>query len=197
MNLAQRIQSLRKQKGLSQENLAHELGVSRQAVSKWESEQAYPDLDKIILISDYFHVSSDYLLKGTLAENTEPETHKEIPPILEYIATFLFITGFVTTCLLWYHYQTSLCFLPVLFADGAGILLHLIHLSTCESSDKKERNRKFWAINIWPVGFIPSMLAADYAWYLPYPLSYILCPLPVLILFIFFIFLFRKDSSSQ
>ena len=114
MNLAQRIQSLRKQKGLSQENLAHELGVSRQAVSKWESEQAYPDLDKIILISDYFHVSTDYLLKGTLAENTEPETHKEIPPILDYIATFLFITGFVTTCLLWYHYQTSLCFLPVL-----------------------------------------------------------------------------------
>ena len=79
MNLAQRIQTLRKQKGLSQENLAHELGVSRQAVSKWESEQAYPDLDKIILLSDYFKVSTDYLLKGS---DTSYQAPTQTPPVL-------------------------------------------------------------------------------------------------------------------
>ena len=50
MNLADRIQSLRKAKGISQEQLADAIGVSRQAVSKWESEQAVPDLVKLILL---------------------------------------------------------------------------------------------------------------------------------------------------
>ncbi|RKV72224.1 MAG: XRE family transcriptional regulator, partial [Streptococcus sp.] len=54
MNLSDRIQYLRKARGISQEGLADQLGVSRQAVSKWESEQSMPDLDKIISMSDYF-----------------------------------------------------------------------------------------------------------------------------------------------
>ena len=48
MNIADRIQDLRKQKGYSQEELADKVGVSRQAVSKWESAQSMPDLEKII-----------------------------------------------------------------------------------------------------------------------------------------------------
>lgn len=64
MNVADRIQSLRKSKGISQEQLADDLGVSRQAVSKWESEQSTPDMDKIVLMSDYFEVTTDYILKG-------------------------------------------------------------------------------------------------------------------------------------
>ena len=50
MNIADRIQYLRKTKGLSQEKLADKVGVSRQAVSKWESEQSTPDIEKIIII---------------------------------------------------------------------------------------------------------------------------------------------------
>lgn len=64
MNIADRIQYLRKQKGLSQEELADKVGVSRQAVSKWESEQSTPDLEKIIIMSDLFEVTTDYILKG-------------------------------------------------------------------------------------------------------------------------------------
>ena len=64
MNMADRIQSLRKSKGISQEELADKIGVSRQAVSKWESEQSLPDMEKVILLSDYFEVTTDYLLKG-------------------------------------------------------------------------------------------------------------------------------------
>ena len=50
MNLADRIQYLRKQKGYSQEDLADKVGVSRQAVSKWESEQSIPDIEKIVAL---------------------------------------------------------------------------------------------------------------------------------------------------
>ena len=64
MNISDRIQYLRKQKGYSQEELADKIGVSRQAVSKWESEQSTPDLEKIITMSELFEVTTDYILKG-------------------------------------------------------------------------------------------------------------------------------------
>ena len=64
MNIADRIQNLRKLRGISQEQLADQLGVSRQTISKWESEQSAPDMEKIILLSDYFEVTTDYLLNG-------------------------------------------------------------------------------------------------------------------------------------
>lgn len=64
MNIADRIQKLRKREGISQEELADHIGVSRQAVSKWESDQSLPEIDKICLLSDYFGVTTDYLLKG-------------------------------------------------------------------------------------------------------------------------------------
>lgn len=63
MKLAEKIQDLRKKSGLSQEQLADKLGISRQAISKWESEQSTPDIDKIVLLSEFFQVSTDYLLK--------------------------------------------------------------------------------------------------------------------------------------
>ncbi|HCI26519.1 MAG TPA: XRE family transcriptional regulator, partial [Roseburia sp.] len=57
---------------MSQEELADKVGVSRQAVSKWESEQSTPDLEKIIIMSDYFNVTTDYILKGIeIVENKE------------------------------------------------------------------------------------------------------------------------------
>lgn len=72
MNVPERIQELRKQKGISQEELANELGVSRQAVSKWESGQSFPELDNIVALSDYFGVSADHILKGTEPAVQEP-----------------------------------------------------------------------------------------------------------------------------
>ncbi len=56
LDLAGRLQQLRKQQGLSQEELAGQLGVSRQAVSKWESAQAQPELEKLLALSDFFQV---------------------------------------------------------------------------------------------------------------------------------------------
>lgn len=81
MNIADRIQSLRKTKGVSQEQLADALGVSRQAVSKWESEQTTPDLEKIILMSEYFEVTTDYILKGI--ETVEEMEHKTVGDVID------------------------------------------------------------------------------------------------------------------
>lgn len=63
MAVSDKILNLRKENGLSQEAFAEKLGVSRQSVSKWESGAAMPDIDKIVLISELFGVTTDYLLK--------------------------------------------------------------------------------------------------------------------------------------
>ena len=81
MTIADRIQSLRKAKGMSQEELADAVGVSRQAVSKWESEQTTPDLDKIVVMSDVFEVTTDYLLKGI--EPVKNDDHKTMADVLD------------------------------------------------------------------------------------------------------------------
>jgi len=62
MSFQEQLQTLRKLKGLSQEKLAEVLGVSRQAVAKWEASQSYPDIARLIALSDYFKVSIDKLV---------------------------------------------------------------------------------------------------------------------------------------
>ncbi len=73
MNLANKIIDLRKKKGWSQEELANQLGVSRQSVSKWESEQSLPELDKIVALSQLFGVSIDYLIKDSFDDIYQKE----------------------------------------------------------------------------------------------------------------------------
>lgn len=68
MILADKIIQLRKKSGWSQEELAAQMGVSRQSVSKWESGQSIPDLDKILKLSALFNVSTDFLLKDELSD---------------------------------------------------------------------------------------------------------------------------------
>lgn len=66
MILADKILELRKQNGWSQEELADKLGVSRQAVSKWEGAQSIPDMERIIALSRLFGVSTDLLVKDEI-----------------------------------------------------------------------------------------------------------------------------------
>lgn len=73
MKFEEKLQKLRKEKGLSQESLGELLGVSRQAISKWESGGSYPELEKLIVISDMFGVTIDSLVKeGELEQEAMP-----------------------------------------------------------------------------------------------------------------------------
>ena len=76
MKFSEKLKQLRKDKGMSQEDLAFELNVSRQAVSKWESDNAYPETDKLIQIGKLFSVSIDYLLN----EETDHNNNEEMFP---------------------------------------------------------------------------------------------------------------------
>lgn len=81
MALADNIIKLRKQAGWSQEALAAHIGVSRQSVSKWESGQSTPDIEKIVLLADVFAVTTDALLKGRPdidMKGSETSAHKVV-----------------------------------------------------------------------------------------------------------------------
>ena len=79
MILAEKIMKLRKQNGWSQEDLAARLNVSRQSVSKWESMASIPDLEKIVKMSQIFGVSTDYLLKDEIEEDTSFNIDEVMP----------------------------------------------------------------------------------------------------------------------
>lgn len=75
MIFADKLIQLRKKAGWSQEELADQMNVTRQSVSKWEGAQAVPDLEKMIRLSELFGVSTDYLLKDEIEE----AEHIELP----------------------------------------------------------------------------------------------------------------------
>ena len=79
MILAEKITALRKKNGWSQEELAMQLNVSRQSVSKWESAASIPDLDRILQLSRLFGVTTDYLLKDDAEELAAPDVYTEEP----------------------------------------------------------------------------------------------------------------------
>ncbi len=87
MLLADKIVTLRKRAGWSQEELAAQLGVSRQSVSKWEGAQSVPDMQKVVQMSRLFGVTTDYLLKEELGE-PEPAPAESAAPKLA-LATLL------------------------------------------------------------------------------------------------------------
>lgn len=73
MTFGEKLIKLRKEKGFSQEVLAEKLSTTRQAISKWENDQGFPETEKLIMIGDIFGVSIDYLLKATVEQNREKE----------------------------------------------------------------------------------------------------------------------------
>ena len=83
MTFGEKLLDLRRKNGMSQDTLADQLGVSRQAVSKWERDEAVPETDKIVRIARLFHVSTDYLLlDGPEAEAPAPEP-RSAPSVLD------------------------------------------------------------------------------------------------------------------
>lgn len=172
MNIADRIQGLRKAKGISQEELADHVGVSRQAVSKWESEQSIPDIDKIILLSEYFEVTTDYILRGI--ENKKQETERRVDAnIFVIIATVLHFIGLTVACAVWYEEQAAMAIVIGLIFLALGCMVFAVGLLGSAQDTREKARRNFWVINIWllsfmPLSFVYNMLIARLT--APYPL---------------------------
>ena len=153
MNIADRIQNLRKVKGISQEELADKVGVSRQAVSKWESEQSIPDLDKVIIMSEYFSVTTDYILKGI--ETREQLDKRANANIFAIVATVLNFIGLVVSAAVWYEEQVPMALVIGLVFMALGCMVFGVGILNSSESTKAKGKYNFWSINIWLLTFIP------------------------------------------
>jgi len=153
MNTADRIQNLRKAKGISQEELADKTGVSRQAVSKWESEQSLPDIDKVILMSDYFEVTTDYILKGIETEKQAAKTPTNAN-IFVAVATALNFIGLIVSCATWYEEQVPMATVIGLIFMAMGCMVFGIGFAS-STLNKEKAKKSYWSFNIWLLAFIP------------------------------------------
>lgn len=78
MRFADKLQNLRLEYNVSQEQLSERLGISRQAITKWESGQSYPEIQRLIFLSNIFNVKVDYLIKEDFIEKEEREHSQKI-----------------------------------------------------------------------------------------------------------------------
>lgn len=174
MNMADRIQQLRKTKGISQEELADKIGVSRQAVSKWESEQSSPDLEKVIIMSDFFEVTTDYILKGIEPTADKDKEDKSFTSKkLYYISTLFIFIGLFCAFGWWGAVQTMTGVWASMCIQAIGVACYFI------AKAKSEEKASFYLnwINIAGAAFIPvymlmgflSDLILTYLWRKPYP----------------------------
>ncbi len=177
MNIADRIQLLRKAKGISQEVLADQIGVSRQAVSKWESEQSMPDLEKIILLSDYFETTTDYLLKGVEPTKGSEKTWSAL--WFTAAGTILNIIGLILAIVIWFEVQR-------VYTLGIGLTLMLLGTGVfltgqiLDGKDRLKAKRLFLQINIWILTFIPLSCCFNLLDGLLGGFNGLLAPLPML-----------------
>ena len=77
MSFGENLRNVRKQRGVTQEELAEILGVSRQAISKWESDGGYPETEKLLVISKTLNISIDYLLNDVSVIEEKEKTEKK------------------------------------------------------------------------------------------------------------------------
>ena len=153
MNIADRIQNLRKSKGISQEELADKIGVSRQAVSKWESEQSIPEIEKVIIMSDFFEVTTDYILKGI--ETQKQVSEKTVDArIFVIVATVLNFIGLIIASAVWYQEQVPMAVVIGLVFMALGCMVFGVGF-VCSTQSKEKAKRAFWKLNIWLLVFIP------------------------------------------
>ncbi|MCX4312365.1 MAG: helix-turn-helix transcriptional regulator [Clostridia bacterium] len=121
MTLGEKIAKARKENNITQEQLADLLGVSRQAVGKWESDVSYPEIDKLIRMSKLFGVSLDYLLINGATRNTIETTDRTVTVQSQNITFTTQRTVFGRSFEYEYKSKKTLCGIPLVHINiGAG-----------------------------------------------------------------------------
>ena len=127
MTINERLYNLRKDKKISQEELANVLGVSRQTISKWETGESTPDFDKIIPLCEYFEITTDELMTGKkdIIESNKNENKKYYARNLSisvalYICSIIMIIFFSTAFNL---AELGVCLFFLINAIATGLII--------------------------------------------------------------------------
>ena len=149
MSLGERLLDLRKKKGLSQEEIAGLLDVSRQTVSKWETDQSTPDFDKIIPICKLYEIDANELLTGeksnvkALTNNRKSAKTISLSIVLYILSTvwIIFATATLNKPIL------GVCIFLIIIATATGLLIYNAILNKKETKQKTREEKLVSQIN--------------------------------------------------
>ena len=145
MDIGNKLYELRKSKNLSQEELADKLNVTRQTISKWETNQSTPDFDKIIPLCDIYGISADELLKGIKTEaseenndsNSELKKKRKAFGISAGVFTYIIAVAFIMMAIPSFHMDPVIS--AAIFLLICGIATVIIVLSCVLNKTPKEK----------------------------------------------------------
>jgi transcriptional regulator with XRE-family HTH domain len=153
--LRERLREQWKRRGLSREELAEALGVSRQAVSKWEGGQSLPDLEKVADLCRLLEISMDWLVFGQGVQGSRSLWRN---PKAVTAATVVNLLGLLLRITIYeVFYQEWLALLAVVAVTAVGCGICAAGRSTASEADRKRMDRWFWSVNIWILGVIPGL----------------------------------------
>lgn len=186
------IKFYRKKNQLTQDDIAKECSVTRQAVSKWENGTAMPDASNILQLSKLFGVTTDYLLNDDYQSDNDLPKVKEVQnddlgQIMIYLVTFevmVLLMQFMTTVILQNVFFGFLSFIPFVAAIGG---FEYAYQKKASSATEKTKNfrRKFYKISAWlglyfPIRFFVSAAVSFY----PHPYNTLVLEIIILVIYI-------------
>lgn len=169
MDIGSKIKKSRAEANITQEQAAEALGTSRQTISNWENEKTYPDIISVLKMSDLYHVSLDYLLKGESVMNSYMDYLDESTNIVKSQTRFSKLALILSYLVIW---ATAIVFFWVFTARDSGdamgyslmFLWVILPVSTFVVSFLISRN-DYWGKKKWlcPIGFGVMYMLAEYA----------------------------------
>ena len=174
MTFGEKLQQLRKGRGWSQERLAEEIPISRQAVSKWESGAAAPDTENVVRLSAIFGVSTDYLLHDDFTGDEDipavKRREEELQKARNRDTAMMVLMGIMAMGLFWQLvgaliYQSHLILL-------LGMTAHIVIIIAFEAlfrryqgdPEAREQRLLFWQLTVWFVSLFPCAALTRILW---------------------------------
>ena len=191
MNIGERIYELRRKNSMSQEDLAEKMNVSRQSISKWESSQSVPEVERIVQLSNIFNVSTDWILKGENSKKQKSQSNKNNLKSVQTVSTALNYTGFVIGAFILFEKQAVWSVaVPIVFSILSLAIYFAVYSDSENTDEKKQSLNTFIKLNIfifsfWILLFIPCIIVIRAFSVLSFIPNFLLVPAIILIVTIY------------
>ena len=191
MNIGERIYELRRKNSMSQEDLAEKMNVSRQSISKWESSQSVPEVERIVQLSNIFNVSTDWILKGENSKNKKSQSNKNNLKSVQTVSTALNYIGFVIGTFILFEKQAVWAVaVPIVFSILSLAIYFAVYSDSENTDEKKQSLNTLIKLNIfifafWILLFIPFIIVIRAFSVLSFIPDFLLVPAIILIVAVY------------
>ena len=176
---------------MSQEDLAEKMNVSRQSISKWESSQSVPEVERIVQLSNIFNVSTDWILKGENSKKQKSQSNKNNLKSVQTVSTALNYIGFVIGAFILFEKQAVWSVaVPIVFSILSLAIYFAVYSDSENTNEKKQSLNTFIKLNIfifafWILLFIPFIIVIRAFSVLSFIPDFLLVPAIILIVAVY------------